>query len=122
MRRGLLNFLVFWGVHTLLLWVASQLFASVRFDTPAALLVSGLLFGVANALLKPLLVLLTLPITVLTLGLFLLVINACILLLVAWLVPGFHLAGFWPAVGVGLFISVLSFVLNLLMASGRKPD
>jgi putative membrane protein len=84
--------------------------------------VSGLLFGMANALLKPLLVLLTLPITVLTLGLFLLVINACILLLVAWLVPGFHLAGFWPAVGVGLFISVLSFVLNLLMASGRKPD
>jgi putative membrane protein len=119
-RQGLTSFVVFWGLHTLLLWVASQLFASVRFDTPAALLVSGLLFGIANAVLKPLLVVFTLPITVLTLGLFLLVINACILLLVAWLVPGFHLAGFWPAVGVGLFISVFSFVLNLMLASGRR--
>jgi putative membrane protein len=120
MGRGLINFLVFWGVHTLLLWVASQLFASVRFDTPAALLLSGLLFGVANALLKPLLVVLTLPITVVTLGLFLLIINAAILLLVAWLVPGFHLAGFWPAVGVGLFISVLSFFLSMIMAPVDK--
>jgi putative membrane protein len=122
MRQGLINFVVFWGLNTLLLWVASELFSnSIRFDTPAALLVSGLLFGIANAVLKPLLVVLTLPITLITLGLFLLVINACILLLVAWLVPGFHLAGFWPAVGVGFFISVGSFILNMLLASGRRP-
>ena len=70
---------------------------AVRFDSVQALLVAGLLFGIAHAMLKPILVILTLPITVLTLGLFLLVINALMLLLTAWLVPGFHLAGFWPA-------------------------
>lgn len=120
MRQSILNFVVFWGVHTLQLWVASQLFASVRFDTPAALLVSGLLFGIANAVLKPLLVVITLPITVVSFGLFLVVINACILLLVAWLIPGFHLAGFWSAAGVGLFIGVFSLALNWALASRRR--
>jgi putative membrane protein len=70
--------------------------------------------------LKPILILLTLPVTVLTLGLFLIVINALILLLVAWLVPGFHVAGFWPAVGVGLFISVFSFLLSLVFRDSRR--
>jgi putative membrane protein len=69
--------------------------------------------------LKPILVILTLPVTVLTLGLFLLVINALILMLVAWVVPGFHVAGFWPAVGVGLFISVFSFLLSLVLGPNR---
>ena len=55
----------------------------------------------------------------LTLGLFLIVINALILLLVAWLVPGFHVAGFWPAAGVGLFISVFSLLLNLVFHRNR---
>jgi putative membrane protein len=67
------------------------------------------------------LVVLTLPVTVLTLGLFLLVINALILLLVAWVVPGFHVAGFWQAVLVALFISVFSFILNLLLAKAAQP-
>jgi putative membrane protein len=100
------------------LWVSGELFAGVRFDTPGALAVSGLLFSIAHAVLKPVLVILTLPITVVTLGLFLLVINGLLLLLVAWVVPGFHVAGFWQAVLVGLFVSVFSFVLNL--ATGAR--
>lgn len=116
----LLRFVVFWFVNTLVLWVADQLFASISFTSYGALLVSGLLFGIAQTVIKPVLVLLTLPITILTLGLFLLVINALILLLVAWLVPGFSLAGFWPAVGVGLFVSIFSFVVNLVL--GDKGD
>ena len=115
-----MRFFVFWFLNTLVLWVADTLFDSVSFSGYAALLVSGLLFGIAQALIKPVLVVLTLPITILTLGLFLLVINAVILLLVAWLVPGFHLAGFWPAVGVGVFISVFGFVLNLMLAGKNK--
>lgn len=111
----IIRFLAFWFVNTLALWVADYLFPSVSFDSLPALIISGLVFGIAHVILKPVLVLLTLPITIVTLGLFLLVINAAILLLVAWLVPGFHLAGFWPAVGVGLFISVFSFVLNLML-------
>lgn len=120
MGAQLLRFVVFWGLNILLLWVASSLFShSVRFDSTGALVLSALLFGIAHAVLKPILVILTLPVTVLTLGLFLLVINALILMLVAWLVPGFHVAGFWPAVGVGLFISVFSFLLSLALGQSR---
>jgi putative membrane protein len=121
MGNVLLRFLVFWGLNVLVLWVASELFSSIHFSSTSTLLVSGLLFGVAHAVLKPILVVLTLPVTVLTLGLFLLVINALILLLVAWVVPGFHVAGFWQAVLVALFISVFSFILNLLLAKAAQP-
>ncbi len=94
--------------------MAAELFSSVHYSSIGALFIAGLLFGIAHAVIKPILVILTLPVTVLTLGLFLLVINALILLLVAFIVPGFTVAGFWPAVGVALFISVLSLVLNML--------
>jgi putative membrane protein len=111
----LVRFLLFWAVNTLTLWVASQVFSSVRFEGLQALLVAGLLFGLVNATLKPVLVILTAPITVLTVGLFLLVINALMLMLTAWLVPGFHLTGgFWLAVLVALFVSLLSFLVNML--------
>ena len=122
MGNVLLRFLVFWALNVLVLWVASELFSSIQFSSTATLLVSGLLFGMAHAVLKPILVVLTLPVTVLTLGLFLLVINALILLLVAWVVPGFHVAGFWQAVLVALFISVFSFILNLLLAKAAQPQ
>lgn len=113
----MIRFIAFWGVNTLLLWVAAELFASVHYEGLGALFVAGLLFGIAHAVIKPVLVILTLPVTVLTLGLFLLVINALILLLVAFVVPGFSVTGFWPAVGVALFISVLSLILNLLFGA-----
>jgi putative membrane protein len=116
----LVRLLLFWAVNTLTLWVAGQVFNSVRFEGWQALAVAGLLFGLVNATLKPILVILTAPITVLTLGLFLVVINALMLLLTAWLVPGFHLyGGFWPAVPVALFVSVFSFVINLLFGFSR---
>ena len=111
----LLRFVLFWAVNTLTLWVAGQVFTGVRFDSWQALVVAGLLFGVVNATVKPILVILTAPITVLTLGLFLLVINALMLLLTAWLVPGFHLpGGFWHVLLVALFVSLFSFLINLL--------
>jgi putative membrane protein len=117
----LLRFLLFWAVNTLSLWVAAQVFPSVGFEGWQPLLVSGLLFGIVNATLKPILVILTAPITVLTLGLFLLIINALMLQLTAWLVPGFHLGGaFWHAVLVAFFISVFSFLVNLLFGIAKK--
>lgn len=119
MNHPAVRFLLFWLVNALVLWAAAALFAGVRFDSWSALAISALLFGIAHAVLKPVLVILTLPITVITLGLFLLVINALLLLLVAWLVPGFHLPGFWQAVLVGLFISVFSFILNLLIRAEK---
>lgn len=118
----LLRFLLFWAVNTLTLWVTEQVFSSVHFASWQALAVAGLLFGIVNATLKPILVILTAPITIITLGLFLLVINALLLLFTVWLVPGFTLTGgFWHAVWVALFVSILSFLVNLLFGLA-KPE
>ncbi len=106
------RFLVFWGVNTLSLWVADGLFDGIAFQTAQSLFIAGLLLGLVNAFLKPLLVLLTLPLSVVTLGFFVLVINALMLLLVAYAVPGFMVAGFWSGFFVALFVSVFSFIVN----------
>jgi putative membrane protein len=114
-----LRFLVFWGVNTLSLWVADELFAGIAFDTTQALVISGLLLGLANTFVKPILLLLMLPITVVTFGLFILVVNALMLLLVAWAVAGFHVAGFWSGALIALFVSILSFLINRALGVSR---
>jgi putative membrane protein len=113
--HSILRFLLFCGVNILSLWVADELFRGISFDSTEALLLSGLVLGIVNTLLRPILVILTLPITVLTLGLFLLVINGITLFLVSRLVSGFEIAGFWTAVGIALVVSIVSFVLNHLL-------
>ncbi len=105
-------FLLRWALATLPLWVADYLFQGISFDSTASLLIAGLLLGLVNAVVRPILVVLTLPLSILTLGFFVLVINALMLLFVAWLVPGFHIAGFWAGFFVALFISVFSFFIN----------
>lgn len=88
------------------------------FDSGGALAVAALLLGLANAVVRPLLVVLTLPLTLLTFRLFLLVINALMLMLVARLVRGFHLDGFWTAFWASLFMSLLSLVLGAFVLGG----
>ncbi len=105
-------FLLRWALTTLPLWIASYVIAGVTFDSVETLIISGLLLGLANAVIKPLIVLLTLPITVLTLGLFIIVINTAILFLVQWLVPGFRIADLGSGVLLAVFISVFSFAVN----------
>ena len=109
------SFLLRWALTTLPLWAASYIFRGVSFDSTQTLILSGLLLGLVNAVIKPLLVILTLPITVLTLGLFILVINTAILFLVQWLVPGFRIADLGTGVLLALFISVFSFAVNRLV-------
>lgn len=102
--------------------MASHLFKGIRFGSTSALVVSALLLGLANAVVRPLLVVvLTLPLTLLSFGLFLLVINALMLLLVAKLVNGFKVDGFWTAFWASLFISLLSLVLGAFVLGG-SPD
>lgn len=117
--KTIVQFLLFWGVNTLCLWVADQLFEGISFSGLEALALAGLLLGLVNALVKPILVILTLPITVLTLGLFLLIINGFTLFIVAKLVPGFQIAGFWTAVGIALAVSILGFLINSLLGLER---
>jgi putative membrane protein len=121
MLANLTPFLLHWAITATSLWVASHLFKGLHFDSTSALLVSALLLGLANAVVKPLLVFLTLPLTLLSFGLFLLVINALVLLLVAKLVDGFRLNGFWTAFWASIFIALLSWVLGSFVLGGT-PD
>jgi len=118
-NNPVVRFFLFWGVNTLSLWVADELFEGISFATPQALFIAGLMLGIVNTFLKPMLVILTLPLSILTLGLFVLVINALMLLLVAWLVPGFMVAGFWPGFLVAFFVSGFSFIVNSLIGYGK---
>ena len=111
----LLPFLLHWAITSLSLWAASHVFKGIRFADSRALIISALLLGFANAIIRPLLIILTFPLTLLTLGLFLLVINALMLLLVAALVRGFTISGFWTALFASLFISVLSFAIGVFV-------
>jgi len=118
MLNNLAPFLVHWAITALSLWVASHIFNGLKFDSTSSLVVSALLLGFANAIVKPLLIVLTLPLTLLTFGLFLLVINALMILLVSALVKGFRVSGFWTALFASIFISLLSIVLGTLFTSG----
>jgi putative membrane protein len=102
---------------SLALWVASLVFKGVKFSNRPALFFSALLLGFVNAIIRPILLVLTLPLTLLTLGFFILVINALMVMLVAKLVEGFRLSGFWTAFFVSIFIAVFSFCIELLLPS-----
>jgi len=118
MLNNIAPFLVHWAITALSLWVASLIFRGIKFENTSALVISALLLGLANAVVKPLLIVLTLPLTLLTLGLFLLVINALMIMLVAALVRGFRLSGFWTAFFASIFISLLSIAIDSLVNSG----
>jgi putative membrane protein len=92
------------------LWLASIWVRGVSIDTPGHLLLAALLLGVVNAIVRPILVILTFPLTLLTLGLFLLVVNAAMLGLVAWLIPGFYLSGFRAAFLAAIIVSITGWV------------
>ena len=96
------------------LWLATLWVTGLVIVGPGTLILAALLLGVCNALVRPVLVLLTLPVTLLTLGLFLLVINAAMLALVAWMLPGFTIAGFWPALWGALVVGLTGWIGSLL--------
>jgi putative membrane protein len=94
------------------LWLASKIVPGIDFNSTGTLIAAALLLGIINAFVRPIIVILTLPITLLTLGLFLLVINALMIMLVAWLLPGFLVAGFWSAVFAAIIVSLTSWVMS----------
>jgi putative membrane protein len=119
LSHPVVRFLIFWGVNTLSLWVADDLFDGITFTTPQSLFIAGLMLGLVNTFLKPVLLILTLPLSIVTLGFFVLVINALMLLLTAWLVPGFVVAGFWVGFFVAIFVAIFSFILNSLIGYNK---
>jgi len=101
-----------WLIITVSVWVATYIVPGISYDNWQSLLVAALVLGALNAFLKPILVLFSLPVVVMTMGLFLLIINAVLLLLTGHLVKGFHVAGFWSALGASVIISVVSLILG----------
>ena len=96
------------------IWLAAHFVHGISYSSLGSLLAAALILGVVNAVVRPVLILLTLPLTVLTLGLFLLVINAGMLGLTAMFLKGFHVAGFWPALVGSLVISMTAWIGSML--------
>jgi putative membrane protein len=107
--------LVVWLINTVALAAVAYLMPSVSIASAGAALVAALVLGLVNALIRPLLVLLTLPVTVLTLGLFIFVINGLLFWAVGSLVPGFEVAGFWSGVIGAIVFSLVSWLLSALV-------
>lgn len=115
--QNIYDFIIHWIIMSLSLWIASLLFTGLKFRSRSALLVSALALGFANAIIRPLLLILTFPLTLITFGFFALVINALMVMLVAKLVKGFELSGFWTAFFVSIFIAILGFAIEWLLPS-----
>src|SRR5207237_10478132 len=115
--RSMRGFLVRLLITALGLWVADQLLAGIGFDSTGALIVSALLLGVVNAVIRPIILILTLPLTVLTLGFFILFVNGLSLALVAWIMPGFALSGLGAAI-LGSLVVGLSWWLVSAVGGG----
>ncbi len=94
------------------LWLASQIVPGIDFRSTQTLIAAALLLGIVNAVVRPIIVILTQPITLLTLGIFLLVINALMIELVAYFLKGFVVAGFWSAIGAAIVVSLTSWVMS----------
>jgi putative membrane protein len=118
----MLGFLVRAVIVALGLWLATAWVHGVSIDSPATLILAGILLGVVNSIVRPIAILLTLPVTILTLGLFLLVINAGMVALVAWMLPGMHIAGFGPAFWTALLVSLVSIVGSWLVGPKGRVD
>ena len=111
-----MGFIVRVLVNAAVIALAAALVPGLHLAGAMPALLAGLVLGLINALVRPVLVVLTLPLTLLTLGLFLLVLNGICLALTAWLVPGFDIDGFLPAVLGALVISVVSGVLTAFLS------
>ena len=107
-------------VNAAAIYVVAAIVPGIEVSGVVAALIAGLVLGLINAIVRPVLLVLTLPVTLVTLGLFLVVLNAFCLWLTAWLVDGFRVSGFWTALFGALLVSIVSWFLNAFVSdSGR---
>jgi putative membrane protein len=111
-----------WLVLTAAVLTASWLLDGIRVNGIFPAILAAALLGILNAVLRPLLILLTLPLNILTLGLFTFVINALMLMIVSAIIPGFDVRGFWAAVFGALIIGAASWLLNRFIGSKGKVE
>jgi putative membrane protein len=116
----MIGFLFRAAIAALGLWLATRWVRGIDIDTSTTLILAALLLGIVNAIVRPITVVLTFPFTVLTLGLFLLVVNALMLLLVALFLPGFSVTGFWAAFLAALIVSITGWIGSMLIGPRGK--
>lgn len=119
MPTKLKEFLQRWMIITVAVLVAAQIVNGIRYDSKQSLLIATLVLGLLNAFLRPVLLLLSLPLVIVTLGLFTWIINALLLLGVGQIIKGFHVEHFSSALWGSLIISVISVLLNSLTGTGN---
>ncbi len=106
------GFLIRAGVVAIGLWLASEIVPGVTILSPGSLIAAALLLGIVNAFVRPILIILTFPITLVTLGLFLVVINGLMIELVAYFLKGFVVDGLWPAILASIVVSLTSWAMS----------
>jgi putative membrane protein len=111
----LARFALAWGINALALWVANGLFDGVRIHGWAAYLIGAAVLGVANAVVKPVLAILTLPLILFTFGFFYLVINIAMIALAEWAAPNFSVDGFWTYVGVVVIVWLVNWAVSTFL-------
>ena len=116
----MLTLLARWIINAAALLLVAYLYPGVSVESFLTALIAALILGLVNAVVRPLLVILTLPVTLLTLGLFLFVINALLFWLVAELVPGFRVSGFGAALLGSILYSVITLITSWLLFSRKK--
>jgi putative membrane protein len=116
------SFLIRWLITSIAVLAAKYVVPGIDVDNTGALLIAALFLGLFNAVLKPLLMLVTLPLLLLSFGLFTLVINSFLLLLVSQLVHGFHVAGWWSAFWGSLIISIVTMLLRPNQSPPSNPQ
>lgn len=108
----MLAFLIRWGITAVAVMVAAWIIPGIRYDSTGVLLGASLLLGIINAFVRPILLLLSLPFILVTMGLFIFVVNALLMLFVSSVVPGFVVDGFWSAFFGAIIISLVSLILS----------
>ena len=104
------------------LWVADQLLPGITITGTGSLIVSALLLGIVNAVIRPVILILTLPLTVVTLGFFVLIVNGISLGIAAWLVPGFQIAGLWSATLGAILVGLTSWAASAFIGGSGKIE
>jgi putative membrane protein len=117
-----IGFWLRWVLNALGLLLVSWLFSGIQVDGVGWAFIAALILGIFNALVRPLLIILTLPITVVTMGLFIVVINALMLWLTGFLLAGFHVQGFWTAIGGALVLGAISLGANSLVGDKGRIE
>lgn len=117
MEQAATRFIIRWFVCGLGLWIAASLLNThITYDnSTAVIIIAGLILAVINMIIKPIIILLSLPAIILTLGLFMIIVNGLTVWLVSWLYPSLHITSFWAAIFAGMVIGLVNYLVSAIL-------